>query len=77
MDAIIIGKIDLDKSTTIKDVKVERKGRLIYFSVPHQISSSQALDLQADLGYIAAGYGFYGFKDSVKETTWFCGDSCD
>ncbi len=47
------------------------------FSVPWQITSKQAMDLQDDLSYACAGYGFYGFVSGIKESYWYCSDSCD
>jgi hypothetical protein len=76
----IIGKIDLNNTTTIKDVVLETrvKGmRMHRFTVPWMISEDQARELQADLSYHPAGYGFYRFESSPKETVWYCGDSCD
>lgn len=78
MQPKVIGKIDLDNSTTTKDVTVRRHGRMINFYVPWSITSEQALILQENLGYIPAGYGFYGFThDPENGTHWACGDSCD
>lgn len=75
--AKVIGRIDIDNSTTKNDVKVERKGNTIYFSVPLMISSHKAIDLQGDLGWPAGGYGFYSYKESPTETTWNCSTSSD
>jgi len=62
---------DLDKVTTV------RKGSMIEFYIPKMITEQEACELQADLSYHPAGYGFYAFKSCATETTWKCGASCD
>lgn len=83
-DIKIVGKIILDETPTqslieqlVKDTTRVKDGRMFRFSIPYQISSTLALEIQAEMGYIAAGYGFYGFENGIEETTWSCGDCCD
>lgn len=73
----IIGKIDLDNSTTIANIKRTREGRMFKFEVGWQISEEQAINLQEQMGYVACSYGFYGFWSTPKSTHWYCGDSSD
>ena len=75
----IIGKIDLDNSTTIEQVTMFKlfDGRNHRFVVNHQISEDTALRLQKELSYHPAGYGFYGFYPTPQQTEWFCYGSCD
>lgn len=80
MTAVKTGYIDILGKTTKDDVSVDLRvdgGFMHKFSVPWGISKEQAIDLQLKLGYHPAGYGFYSFKTSCKETTWKCGSSCD
>lgn len=75
-----IGFIDIDNKATIKDVTIIHNyggGRMHFFTVPFAISKEKALELQAQLGYHPAGYGFYGFDPTISQTVWKCGDSCD
>ena len=65
---------------TKTDVKMSYKhggGRMHLFSVPGPISKEEACELQMQLGYHPAGYGFYAFDSTITMTTWKCGDSCD
>lgn len=74
----VIGKIDLDKSTKPSDVKVTRHGNMINFYVPWSITEEQAIELQGELTYPAAGYGFYVFtNDPQNGTHWACSNSSD
>jgi hypothetical protein len=52
-------------------------GRMHLFSVSGSISKEEACELQMQLGYHPAGYGFYAFDPTITLTTWKCSDSCD
>ena len=62
---------------TINDVVVKREGRSFKFEVAAKITEDQACELQGNLCYHPAGYGFYGFESTPTKTTWFCSDSSD
>lgn len=76
----VLGFIDLDNKTTKEEVtlsKFHNNGRMHQFHVSHQISEEHAIELQKQLSYHPAGYGFYSFEATPQGTTWACGDSCD
>ena len=75
----VLGFIDLDNKTTVENVTLfkNHSGRMHKFCVPWQITEKQALELQAELSYHPAGYGFYSFEATPVGTTWACGNSCD
>jgi hypothetical protein len=47
------------------------------FTINNQITKTQAIKLQTELGYHPAGYSFLNFKSSATQTTWECWNSCD
>ena len=59
------------------DVTISSKGNQIEFCANGVISSIYARNLQIDLGYDPAGYGFYDFAILNSKTHWFCRRSCD
>ena len=62
---------------TINDVTTSSNGNQIEFCANGVISSIYARNLQIDLGYDPAGYGFYDFAILNSKTHWFCRRSCD
>ena len=62
---------------TIGDVTASSKGNQIEFCANGVISPIYARNLQIDLGYDPAGYGFYNFAILNSKTYWFCRRSCD
>ena len=62
---------------TINDVTTSSNGNQIEFCANGVISSVYARNLQIDLGYDPAGYGFYDFVILNSKTYWFCRRSCD
>jgi len=80
MSVKIIGKIDLDNQTTKEDIIIAReyyRGGNIRFTAPCWISRELAMQLQMELSYHPAGYGFYGYKATPTGTTWYCWNCCD
>jgi len=61
----------------LKLVTKERKSRMFEFTYPGPLTEQEACEIQMQLGYHPAGYGFYGFKSTPLLTQWSCGDSCD
>lgn len=59
------------------------------FTIPEKITQEQAVELQKELGYHPAGYGFHGYnviettierkgnKEITYRTEWYCYDNCD
>ncbi len=64
----------MDDLTIIKHPEGRKN---ILFSVPHEISREEAIDLQMKAGYHPAGYSFYDFSVSDGISTWKCWDCCD
>jgi hypothetical protein len=65
---------------TIKDVQVITNyngSRMHLFSVPGSISKERAMELQAEAGYPACAYGFYGYDPTISQTIWKCANSSD
>lgn len=62
---------------TINDVTTSSNGNQIEFCANGVISPIYARNLQIDLGYDPAGYGFYDFAILNSKTHWFCRRSCD
>ena len=62
---------------TPSDVTTSSKGNQIEFCANGVISPIYARNLQIDLGYDPAGYGFYDFAILNSKTHWFCRRSCD
>ncbi len=68
------------EKTITDDVTISKRhnnGRMHKFSVPYGITRARAIELQTELGYHPAGYGFYNFDATMSMTTWCCADSCD
>jgi len=62
----------------LKDITlVEKEGNWITFYLPFKITKNEASEIQAELSYHPAGYGFYDFNASDEGTTWQCSRSCD
>jgi hypothetical protein len=65
---------------TIEELKdltlVEIEGNWITFYLPFEITKDEAFEIQAELSYHPAGYGFYDFNVN-EETSWRCSRSCD
>jgi hypothetical protein len=57
--------------------KFHNGSRMHKFSIPFGIKKNDAIELQKQMGYHPAGYGFYSFDATMTETTWLCADSCD
>ena len=64
-------------NVTINDVTTSSNGNQIEFCANGVISPIYARNLQIDLGYDPAGYGFDGFVIRNGKTYWFCRRSCD
>jgi hypothetical protein len=47
------------------------------FTIPYQITESEAAKLQEDLGYHPAGYGMYKFSATEYNTSWECYNNCE
>ena len=47
------------------------------FTVPYQITESEAAKLQEELGYHPAGYGMYNFSATVNDSNWECYNNCE
>lgn len=62
---------------TINDITVSSNGNQIEFCANGVISPIYARNLQRDLGYDPAGYGFNDFVILNSKTYWFCRRSCD
>lgn len=62
---------------TINDITVSSNGNQIEFCANGVISPIYARNLQINLGYDPAGYGFYDFAILNSKTYWFCRRSCD
>ena len=64
-------------NVTINDVTTSSNGNQIEFCANGVISPIYARNLQLDLGYDPAGYGFNDFVILNSKTYWFCRRSCD
>lgn len=64
---------------TAKDVKViQHYNRSKHkFEIDAEISKETAMNLQTELGYHPAGYGFTNFVATPNKTIWFCWNNCD
>ena len=62
---------------TKDDVTTSSNGNRIEFCANGVISPIYARNLQIDLGYDPAGYGFNDFVILNSKTYWFCRRSCD
>ena len=62
---------------TTDDVTTSSNGNKIEFCANGVISPIYARNLQLDLGYDPAGYGFNDFVILNSKTHWFCRRSCD
>ena len=47
------------------------------FTIPYQITESEAAKLQEQLGYHPAGYGFYDFESTPYCSNWQCYNNCE
>lgn len=73
-------KNQIPKKATKDDVQTYwnvDKSRMHKFFVPFAITEEEACELQMQLGYHPAGYGFYRFETAENATTWLCGNSSD
>lgn len=74
-----IVSIDIAEDKT-KDVTVIQNyngGQFHFFTVPFAISKDEAFELQKQLGFDPAAYGFYGFDPTISQTIWKCRGSSD
>jgi hypothetical protein len=67
----------MENTQSPEKVTITKFDGFVKFSVQTKITEAEAINLQKDLVYHPAGYGFYGFKPSENFTEWYCSDTCD